>query len=108
MTLPTRKTKRTKGMGRWKSQKHRDWVRGFHCANCDAEGPIEVAHVRIGSGAGVGQKPDDYRTVPLCKPCHTSQHSMGERSFWDRQRQSYKRFHDDMAAKLGRTIKWAD
>jgi hypothetical protein len=44
---------------------------------------IEVAHVRMGSGAGVGQKPDDWRTVSLCKDCHALQHRMGERSFWD-------------------------
>lgn len=44
---------------------------------------IEVAHVRIGSGAGMGQKPDDWRTVSLCRDCHSLQHSMGERSFWN-------------------------
>ena len=43
---------------------------------------IEVAHVRLGSGAGMGQKPDDWMTVSLCKLCHTTQHNMGERSFW--------------------------
>jgi hypothetical protein len=43
---------------------------------------IEVAHVRNGSGAGIGQKPDDWRTVSLCKWCHANQHSMGEESFW--------------------------
>lgn len=30
----------------------------------------------------MGQKPDDWRTVPMCKPCHTLQHT-GERTFWD-------------------------
>jgi hypothetical protein len=44
--------------------------------------PIEVAHVRIGSGAGMAQKPDDWSTVSLCKPCHQSQHHVGERTFW--------------------------
>jgi hypothetical protein len=39
-------------------------------------------HVRLGSGAGIGQKPDDWRTVSGCKTCHRSQHEMGERSFW--------------------------
>lgn len=43
---------------------------------------IEVAHVRLGSGAGMGQKPDDWRTVSLCGPCHTKQHSVGESTFW--------------------------
>lgn len=43
---------------------------------------IEVAHVRIGSGAGMGQKPDDWNTVSLCKECHAKQHRDGERTFW--------------------------
>lgn len=44
--------------------------------------PIEVAHVRLGSGAGVGQKPDDFRTVSLCSYHHNYQHVVGERTFW--------------------------
>jgi hypothetical protein len=43
--------------------------------------PIEVAHVRIGSGAGIGQKPDDWHTVSLCRDCHAEQHRLGEQSF---------------------------
>ena len=43
---------------------------------------IEVAHVRLGAGAGMGQKPDDWHTVSLCSQCHQRQHSTGERSFW--------------------------
>ena len=30
----------------------------------------------------MGQKPDDFRTVSLCKSCHQQQHTFGERSFW--------------------------
>lgn len=44
---------------------------------------IEVAHVRLGSGAGLGQKPDDYRAVSLCRDCHRQQHTIGEETFWD-------------------------
>ena len=43
---------------------------------------IEVAHVRIGSGAGMGQKPDDWFTVSLCRDCHRLQHEQGEETFW--------------------------
>lgn len=43
---------------------------------------IEVAHVRMGSGAGMGQKPDDWFTVSLCRGCHQLQHSIGEPTFW--------------------------
>lgn len=43
---------------------------------------IEVAHVRIGSQSGIGQKPDDWNTVSLCRDCHATQHKIGERTFW--------------------------
>jgi len=46
----------------------------------------------MGSGAGLSQKPDDWRTVPLCAGpnanadghlgCHNRQHIVGERTFW--------------------------
>lgn len=29
----------------------------------------------------MGQKPDDWNTISLCRDCHVKQHSMGERSF---------------------------
>ena len=44
-----------------------------------------MAHVRIGSGAGMGQKPSDWRTVSLCggpSGCHARQHQQGEATFW--------------------------
>jgi hypothetical protein len=44
--------------------------------------PIEAAHVRIGSAAGMSQKPHDYRAVSLCKFHHALQHEVGERTFW--------------------------
>jgi hypothetical protein len=43
--------------------------------------PIEVAHVRVGSSAGVGQKPDDWNAISLCRDCHAEQHRLGERTF---------------------------
>ena len=67
---------------RFKSQKHRDYVRTFACVKCNSMSAIEVAHVRLGSDAGMSRKPSDYFTVSLCKPCHTRQHSEGERTFW--------------------------
>jgi hypothetical protein len=84
--LPARIARKEKRESRWKSTVHRNWIRGFTCCRCGSSGPIEVAHVRIGSNAGMGQKPDDWRTVPLCggeQGCHALQHRMGERTFWD-------------------------
>jgi hypothetical protein len=31
----------------------------------------------------MGQKPDDWRTVPLCREHHRIQHNVGEQTFWN-------------------------
>ncbi|MCW1431364.1 DUF1364 domain-containing protein [Novosphingobium sp. JCM 18896] len=83
MALPNRLPKKAKRDTRWRSQAHLGFVRSFHCAVPGCQGmPIEAAHVRLGSGAGMGQKPDDFRAAPLCKFHHSSQHSQGEETFW--------------------------
>jgi hypothetical protein len=38
--------------------------------------------VRTGTDGGVGMKPGDRYTVPLCTACHAKQHRVGELSFW--------------------------
>jgi hypothetical protein len=81
--LPRRIPKPPKRASRWRSQAHCNFVRSHACCVEGCKGlPIEVAHVRNGSGAGVGQKPDDWRAVSLCRDHHAKQHQMGERSFW--------------------------
>jgi hypothetical protein len=30
----------------------------------------------------MGQKPDDWRAVSLCRDCHNRQHKVGEATFW--------------------------
>lgn len=95
MTLPRRipkVTKPGKEGKRWRSPAHTTWVRGFACCVCGSTTNIAAAHVRLGSHAGMGQKPDDWRTVPLCdgpfadingkQGCHNRQHSVGEQTFW--------------------------
>ena len=63
------------------------FLRRQPCLNCGAL-PSDAAHVRFappGSGwryVGKGEKPDDARAVPLCRACHTLQHSMSESRFW--------------------------
>lgn len=81
--LPPRLPKKPKRDNRWRSQAHLSFVRGFRCAmpHCDGV-PTEAAHVRLGSGAALSQKPDDHRTVPLCKAHHAAQHTQGEQTFW--------------------------
>ena len=77
--------KAAKEGGRFKSQRHLKHVRGHACVYCDATAPIEAAHVRNGSDAGMGRKPSDYFAVALCggvDGCHAKQHRQGEQTFW--------------------------
>jgi hypothetical protein len=74
-----KKPKRTE---RFRSQRHLRHIRSHACVMCDAEAPIEAAHVRIAGTCGMGQKPDDFYCVALCRDCHQKQHTIGERTFW--------------------------
>lgn len=82
MSLPPLLRKNPKRASRWRSQAHCRHVRSHACSACGATAGIEAAHVRTGSGAGMGQKPDDWRAVSLCWSCHDRQHAVGEETFW--------------------------
>lgn len=82
MQLPRRIPKKPRRETRWRSQAHCSFVRSHACSNCGTMTAIEAAHVRFGSHTGMGQKPDDWRVVSLCKDCHTRQHMVGEQTFW--------------------------
>lgn len=80
--LPARIPKKPKRASRWRSQAHCNFVRSHRCCVTGCQGmPIEVAHVRNGSGAGVAQKPDDFCTLSLCREHHAEQHRIGQTSF---------------------------
>lgn len=80
--LPRRIPKPTKRASRWRSQAHCNFVRSHECCVQGCGGrPIEVAHVRNGSGAGIAQKPDDWNTISLCRDHHSEQHRIGEVTF---------------------------
>jgi hypothetical protein len=86
MSLPARlKPDHFKPKPRLKSDAHRDWVRTHFCSvpGCQLM-PIEVAHVRRGTGGGVGLKPSDAYTISLCREHHAEQHRIGEQSFEQR------------------------
>lgn len=87
--LPPRKQKERKDP-RWRSPAHRAFVRSFHCAMCGVDAPIECAHVRIAGNGGMGFKPADWDTVPLCRDCHADQHTRGERTFWREYAEQHK------------------
>jgi hypothetical protein len=63
------------------------FLRRQDCLQCGRT-PCDPAHVRWappGSGwryVGKGEKPDDYRCVPLCREHHDLQHTMHESRYW--------------------------
>lgn len=111
--LPRRIPKPAKRATRWRSLAHCAWVRGFACCVCGSTTNIQVAHVRLGSGAGIAQKPDDWRTVPLCGGphsnieghlgCHDRQHIVGEATFWTNKQGLYNKV--DPEALIAELIK---
>jgi hypothetical protein len=70
------------------NEKHLAWIRQLPCCVCQNNIETEAAHVRfscieIGKRkVGIGEKPHDKWTVPLCGNHHRMQHAWGERHFW--------------------------
>ena len=75
---------------RQKNDKHLDFIRGLPCAvpGCENNVCTEASHVRrarpeLGKrDVGMGEKPDDKWTVPLCGEHHRQQHECAEGWFW--------------------------
>lgn len=67
---------------------HLTWIRSLPCVICGDSATTEAAHIRFADPraakpiTGMGIKPDDRWTVPLCGRHHRNQHSKGERRFW--------------------------
>lgn len=81
--LPPRIRKPAKEGGRWKSRSHCDFIRSHACCvpGCDRR-PIEVAHLRNGTDAGMGRKASDFYAISLCAYHHRAdQHMNGEVTF---------------------------
>lgn len=72
-------------------EKHLAYIRGLPCLVCGNNIETEAAHIRMAdqraakNNPGIGAKPDDKWTVPLCGRCHREQHEMNEGEFWDTQ-----------------------
>ena len=108
--LPPRIPKKAKRATRWRSQAHTKHVRGFACAMCGSMTNVIAAHVRFGSSAGLGEKPDDWRTAPLCDGpfsnaqgmlgCHNVQHTIGEPKFWQQYRERHGQTVDQLLEAL--------
>lgn len=73
---------------RMKDPKHLRFVGTCPCAICKDDTSTEAAHVRFGYRpiakpiTGMGIKPDDCYTVPLCGKHHREQHQGDEKQFW--------------------------
>jgi hypothetical protein len=88
MSLPPLRKRARSGIDRGVSRewpRHRAFIRKHACCvpGCE-DGPIEVAHVRHASNAGVGVKPFDWSAVSLCRSHHSEQHNVGVETFQKR------------------------
>ncbi len=63
-----------------KNHEYLEWIREQPCIVC--QGQSEPHHVRIDGNAGMGIKPDDEFSLPLCRDHHTESHALGRKSFW--------------------------
>jgi len=69
---------------------HQDYIRTLSCLVCSNNIETECAHVRFSDAraakpeSGMGRKPEDCWTVPLCSRHHRDQHDMGEVAFWNK------------------------
>lgn len=77
---------------RWPRQhndRHLDFIRQLPCVICGDNTSTEAAHIRMMDPSigkpmtGIGTKPDDKFTLPLCGRHHREQHAMREFTFWD-------------------------
>ena len=63
-----------------RSRKHLMYIADKPCLICGGI-DVQAAHIRY-AGAGIGQKPCDIFTTPLCLEHHREQHSKNEKMFW--------------------------
>lgn len=88
-----------------RSPSHLRWVRGHFCAIAGknghiCEGRIEAAHVRTGTDGGMGVKPSDNWSIPLCSAAHIPiQHQVGEAEFERRYGLNMKQIAQALWAK---------
>jgi hypothetical protein len=70
------------------NEAHRKFIRSLPCLVCGDNTSVECAHIRYSDAriakteTGMGTKPADCFTVPLCGLHHRKQHEGSERKFW--------------------------
>lgn len=61
---------------RVKDPKHLKRVAAMECCVCGWP-DSDAHHIIGGKDSGMALKPDDTRTIPLCRACHNELHMMG-------------------------------
>jgi len=71
-----------------RSAKHLRFIRSLPCLVCGTDQAVDACHVRYSDAAagkvnpGLGAKPGDEWTIPMCRYHHTAQHKGSETGFW--------------------------
>lgn len=77
---------------RERDEAHLKFICSLPCLVCGDDTSVEAAHIRFTDlsvakdNPGVGQKPHDYWTIPLCGQHHREQHNMKRKGFLVRPR----------------------
>jgi hypothetical protein len=58
-----------------RSPKYLKFVSSKPCLACGGRPPSDPHHIRFLGGGGTGTKPSDFYAVPLCRSCHSAEHS---------------------------------
>lgn len=83
-----RRTKTKMRQVRERDDTHLEAIRQLPCLACSVDPCGEAAHLRLGdheagkANPGIGRKPDDKFSLPLCHACHMEQHRGNELEFW--------------------------
>jgi len=73
---------------RTRDDRHLAFIRQLPCLVCLDNTSTEACHVRFTDrraakfNPGMGQKPSDWWTVPMCGKHHREQHAGNEQDFW--------------------------
>ena len=71
----------------FKSQRYLRWVRTLPCSICGTDQNIEAHHIIGHNLSGMGMKPHDTLTMPLCQKHHKELHDNGAETFDRKYRQ---------------------
>jgi hypothetical protein len=65
----------------WPSQREAFLQHVAEAAHAQVISNIDAHHVYDGKSGGIGMKPSDFQTVPLCQAAHEEFHRIGKQSF---------------------------